>query len=110
MKTYNPIPGTSEGAPHWGERRGWGLTNIEVLPADMVDEADVGVMFRAEFIQDGVKIDLFADEIVRETDYKHTHVSTEDGSPAMLIHTGQFVLMNEDGYTWRDDPKYWEEI
>lgn len=107
MKTYNPIPGTSAGAPHWGDRRGWTLMNIEVLPADSVDEADVGVMFRAEF-EDGVKVDVFADELAFK--YRHTHAHVEDQSPAMLIHTGGFILMNEDGFTWRDDPEYWEEI
>lgn len=107
MNTFQPIVGTSHGAPHWGERRGWTITNIEVLPPDSVDEADVGVMFRGEF-EDGMKVDLFADELAIK--YRHTHTSTEDGSPAMLIRSREFILMNEDGFTWRDDPEYWDEI
>lgn len=43
-------------------------------------------------------------------EYRHTHVSTEDGSPAMLVDAATFTLMNEDGFQWADDSEYWEEI
>jgi hypothetical protein len=42
--------------------------------------------------------------------YRHTHVSKEDGSPAMLVSASRFVLMNESGDKWFDDPEYWEEL
>jgi hypothetical protein len=42
--------------------------------------------------------------------YRHTHNSVIDGSPAMLIDVdpnGDIVLTNEDGYEWSDDPTLW---
>ena len=43
-------------------------------------------------------------------EYKHTHASKRDGSPAMLVSKDPFRLVNEDGYEWTDDPDAWEEI
>lgn len=42
--------------------------------------------------------------------YRHTHVSRGDGSPAMAISADPFVLINEDGHAWLADPKDWEVI
>lgn len=50
------------------------------------------------------------DDYVEVKQYRHTHESTEDGSPAMLVDPGRFILMNENGDQWYDDPEYWEEI
>lgn len=44
--------------------------------------------------------------------YQHTHVSVEDGSPAMVIRQsdGTITLMNEDGHVWTDPAVDWETI
>jgi hypothetical protein len=42
--------------------------------------------------------------------YRHTHYSVRDGSPAMLVAVvtnGDIILTNEDGYEWSDDPTLW---
>ena len=44
--------------------------------------------------------------------YKDTHVSANDGSPAMLVrqdHT-TITLVNEDGYEWTDPIWQWRPI
>lgn len=43
--------------------------------------------------------------------YKATHVSVEDGSPAMLVRETQhlIVLMNEDGNVWTDRRSDWQD-
>lgn len=40
-------------------------------------------------------------------DYHDTHTSVHDGSSAMLVSQEPFVLINEDGYAWLDDPGDW---
>lgn len=42
--------------------------------------------------------------------YRHTHHSRIDGSPAMMVSSEPFTLMNEDGYEWQDDPADWAPI
>lgn len=44
--------------------------------------------------------------------YRHTHVSTTDGSPAMLVQQDddQITLMNEDGFEWTDPASDWRPI
>lgn len=42
--------------------------------------------------------------------YEHTHVSRFDGSPAMLVSQNPFILMNEEGYAWRDPESDWLPI
>lgn len=44
--------------------------------------------------------------------YYHSHVSVNDGSPAMVLahnHT-TIWLQNEDGYCWSDPIEQWERI
>ena len=44
--------------------------------------------------------------------YRHTHVSVNDGSPAMLVENRgmRLLLTNEDGYEWEDHAYNWEPI
>lgn len=44
--------------------------------------------------------------------YKHTHESVEDGSPAMLVRQDDttITLINEDGTTWTDPLSQWRAI
>lgn len=44
--------------------------------------------------------------------YEHTHVSTGDGSPAMLVETDgeKITLVNEDGHQWTDPASDWRPI
>lgn len=42
--------------------------------------------------------------------YEHTHASKLDGSTAMLVEYDPFVLMNENGDTWEDNPDDWEDL
>lgn len=39
--------------------------------------------------------------------YEHTHYSRKDASPAMMVSEEPFVLINEDGFAWADDPADW---
>jgi hypothetical protein len=42
--------------------------------------------------------------------YRHTHYSRNDGSPAMLVATlsaHELILENEDGYRWIGHPSNW---
>jgi hypothetical protein len=45
-------------------------------------------------------------------EYRHTHQSVHDSSPAMSLGmvAGGLMLMNEEGDTWVSDPKGWREI
>ncbi len=45
-------------------------------------------------------------------EYRATHYSKEDYSQAMQISISDdpFILMNEDGYEWEDNPSYWEAL
>lgn len=44
--------------------------------------------------------------------YEHTHQSTIDGSPAMLVSqtSDTITLMNEDGFQWTDPSNEWTPI
>lgn len=44
--------------------------------------------------------------------YRHTHVSIHDQSPAMLVYeaAGTVRLVNEDGFEWEDPANQWEPI
>lgn len=46
--------------------------------------------------------------------YEHTHESTSDGSPAMLVAVSPdgktYVLCNEDGYEWQAYSDEWKPI
>lgn len=51
-------------------------------------------------------------DYVSRIEYRHTHRSVNDGSPAMRLAkaVGKIWLMNEDGYTWVANASEWEEI
>lgn len=42
--------------------------------------------------------------------YVATHVHVEDQSTAMMVCSAPFVLVNEDGFAWDDDPDQWVKI
>ena len=44
--------------------------------------------------------------------YRHTHVSVNDGSPAMFVSQTEdtITLVNEDGFEWTDPRDQWEHI
>lgn len=49
---------------------------------------------------------------MKRLNYKHTHVSVEDGSPAMVIaeRGDRITLVNEDGYWWTDPADKWRAL
>jgi hypothetical protein len=44
------------------------------------------------------------------SEYRHTHASNEDFSPAMQVGSDPFTLENEDGYRWEADPEEWHRV
>lgn len=44
--------------------------------------------------------------------YSHTHLSVQDGSPAMFVSEGHgtITLVNEDGFFWTDPTDHWVPI
>ena len=54
-----------------------------------------------------------APEVDRQrVEYRHTHQSVHDSSPAMSLGmvAGVLMLMNEEGDTWVSDPASWRQI
>lgn len=102
---------------YWANTDDYGVLCVdEMEPAEGNETAiERDVVFAADWYPEFTYFYVEAPEVSGNDDeitfdYRATHISVYDDSPAMMVSRNPFVLINEDGYIWRSNPDNWREV